>query len=1629
LITQTITSNDFGGAVTLSSGTGAVSITDTNSLTLAASTLGGTLTVNANDGLTLSGNVTTAGTITIDADANADGTGDFTINSSIALNSTNNAISITTADIVSSGSITAGSGSVTILRSTSGSIFLGTTGSGIQISGTELQNINASGLTIGAANNSIFVEGITAANSNNITGTVNLNASGIVTFQTTASTFNALAVNADDSINVDIDLTTDTGDLALDGDRNNAAGSFDDINFASGVTVTSAGSITLDATTGGITTTAAVTLNADNGITINNTFTASGDLTMDGDANNSSDGADSITIASGLTVSSTGTMTLDATTGGIVGSGALTINAADGIALNDNISAAGNLTLDGDSDNSAGTNDKLALAAGITLTSTSTGVLTLNATTGGIEAAGALTLSSNDGMSIVDDLTSTGSGTITIDTDVNNDGTGGFDLAAGKTITTNNNDLSITSENFQLNSTGLIAAGTGDVTILVSDGTTISVGLVGAGLSISTTELSNITANNLTIGDNTNDTMTIRGVVATDTDQITGTITFNATATSKLISIDTTASVFENSVTFNANAGIAVAVNLSTNVGNLILEGDSDNTTSGAISITGGVTITSAGSITLDATTGGLTTSGVATLNAANGIIINDSFTSTVTGTVTIDSDTDNNGTGDFTLASGTAINFSTNNNNFLITANDVTLSGTINNAAGNLVFTPSDGGTLGLGDANCGGTCGMTITGAEIQNLTNTSGGMVFGDSGTATTGNIFVDNVTAANTAGLGGSTNIQALQDNSSVTFTGSKSFFTATVDVDADDGIFINADVEALGSSARFDGDADNSADSSDKIIIADGVTLTSSNVGGGVFLDATTGGIEASGSVTLNGDNGVTINDNFTSTGTITIDTDVDDSGTGDLTLASGATLTTNNNDLSITANDITLTGSIAAGTGTVTIVVSDAEPIMLDGTLSTGSAVSSSGLCSATCGLTINGLEIQNITAGNLIIGDNTHARLAVDSISAAHTGNITGTITLNTTSNGSSGIIFGTTASTFAGALTANAGNGIQIGVGLTINGLGTFNAEVDNGVTGSFTITNSSTFTTNSNTINVTGAGLDIQAGSSINAGTGDVTYIVTNGRTIGLGDTSADAQIEAVDLQAITAANLTIGDSTAGNITVDNISLANSANISTTLTLITGGNVAFSTAASAITNNLVVNAGGDITQGVALSVGGTSDFTVTGTNVTTMTNASNDFTGAVTLASDTGAVQLTDFTDTILATSILGGNLTVISTGAITQTGALLVAGTSDFTVSSANAMTLTNTSNDFVGAVTLASGPGAVQLVDTTDTILAASTLGGAFTVTSSGAMTQTGALSVTGASSFTVSGSNAMTLTNASNAFTSAITLASGTGTAQLADSTATILAASTLGGALILNSDAGLTLSGNLTTEGTTTLEADSDANGVGNLALNSGVTLDTSNNALTLQGADINLSSATSVTSGSAGMTFILTTGLTADGNSLIPITASALTIDVTGNFILDGITSTTLGGISGLLTLAATGDVTFQNNASSHNGAVTVNADNDINVQVDVTSGGDFTAVADNDSSGAGDFVLDSGVTAEATAGDIDITAVQIEENGTLTASGDVIQNGVITQLNASDQTDVDSATDSAFVTDFTSPTEAGC
>ena len=180
-----------------------------------------------------------------------------------------------------------------------------------------------------------------------------------------------------------------------------------------------------------------------------------------------------------------------------------------------------------------------------------------------------------------------------------------------------------------------------------------------------------------------------------------------------------------------------------------------------------------------------------------------------------------------------------------------------------------------------------------------------------------------------------------------------------------------------------------------------------------------------------------------------------------------------------------------------------------------------------------------------------------------------------------------------------------------------------------------------------------------------------------------------------------------------------------------------------ALAIAGNLNVVAGGAIGQSGALAVGGTSSFTAAAGQSIVLTNAGNSFTGAVSFVSggpgNLQNVTVRDSTALDLQALTLDGNLGVTAAGAITQSGALIIGGTSSFAATAGQSILLGNAGNSFAGAVSLAtSGAGNLQNVtlrDLTSLDLQALTINGDLNIVAGGAISQSGSLNVAGAASF------------------------------------------------------------------------------------------------------------------------------------------------------------------------------------------------------------------------------------------------------------------------------------------------------
>ena len=172
---------------------------------------------SALNNITLNQSRTLNAPITFTADSDNDGSGSFILLNGISLIASNNSLTITAADLDLQGSSTlsSGIGLTTLIASGARNLALGGVDAPGQmtISGSELSRMTTSGgldlKTTGIG--WVHVNGITAGQSQNITGVLALKAQGTgeISFITAQSTFNALTSNATGGIiNVAVDLNS-----------------------------------------------------------------------------------------------------------------------------------------------------------------------------------------------------------------------------------------------------------------------------------------------------------------------------------------------------------------------------------------------------------------------------------------------------------------------------------------------------------------------------------------------------------------------------------------------------------------------------------------------------------------------------------------------------------------------------------------------------------------------------------------------------------------------------------------------------------------------------------------------------------------------------------------------------------------------------------------------------------------------------------------------------------------------------------------------------------------------------------------------------------------------------------------------------------------------------------------------------------------------------------------------------------------------------------------------------------------------------------------------------------------------------------------------------------------------------
>ena len=902
---------------------------------------------------------------------------------------------------------------------------------------------------------------------------------------------------------------------------------------------------------------------------------------------------------------------------------------------------------------------------------------------------------------------------------------------------------------------------------------------------------------------------------------------------------------------------------------------------------------------------------------------------------------------GNISVDSGLAISGS--NNLSIIADGDVTMiSGSINLGAGDLSVTAgntrSDGTILLFSSITAGDLVliaddAIQITGAvDVSNGGGTISGTV-----SQTAGSVTINNITTPAT--------ISSSTNNGNVTIQGSGNLSidsitagTAQVSVTSTSGLVI-------------DHASDTTADiTADTVILSAATGLGSSaaiELASATSISASSGG---SGNIDIDH-----VADAATSITTIA------QTGTGNVLFDQ-----TGSQTLAITNNATTASGNLNLTTdGTLALAVTS-----VTGDLS----LTSSGAITDTGTITVSGTTTLASGAAN--------------------------NITFDTTSNN-----FGTVILTNGNNITLVDTNAITLGAStvsgnLNVTGGG---AITDSGV---LAVTGTSSFTAGANAITLDLAN-DFGGAVSL-SNTGSNNVVIDDANNLALGTVTIGGDFTVDNVGTITQSGVV---TVSGNTVLDNqdgtdasITLTNAANAFTgtvTFTTDTGSNVsltdttALDLQSGLSINDLTIEAGGAITQSGALTVAGDSSFTA-GANAITLTQAANDFTGAVSLSnSGTNDVGVTDANAIDLGTIGVGQNLAVTASGAITDTGVLTIGGTSTFDNSGgSNAAIDLGSSSTFTGNVTFTTDAGSdVTINDSTAFVIQSGLNVNNLNLTAGGAVTDAGNIDIDGTLTVSATGQT-VALGGTGNDLTGNVTLTGGAVT--LVDTTATAIAGITATGALSVTSGGAITQSGVITNDGqTAVLNAGTNA-----------ITLDQSNDfgTLDVDGSVTNLAVTDSDDLILAAVTTSGTLQVTAGGaltDSGTIVAGGATTISNTGNTVVldDASNNFAAIGVTGSdVTLVDTNAIDLA--ATTTTGTLSVTAGGAVSDSGTIVAGGATTI-----SNAGNTVILDDaannftaiGVTGS-TVTLVDVNAVDLATTTatgglSVTAGGAITDSGVIT------------------------------
>ncbi|HQN64845.1 MAG TPA: filamentous hemagglutinin N-terminal domain-containing protein [Methylophilus sp.] len=625
--------------------------------------------------------------------------------------------------------------------------------------------------------------------------------------------------------------------------------------------------------------------------------------------------------------------------------------------------------------------------------------------------------------------------------------------------------------------------------------------------------------------------------------------------------------------------------------------------------------------------------------------------------------------------------------------------------------------------------------------------------------------------------------------------SEAFFQATNDItiastltmgannsirlEANNNINLNAAVTVSGTgNINFKADADNSGTGN----LAIGANITSREGGitlSGATITRTAGNIASTGAANANAGN-----ISITSTGTTNL-------GTATITANGGAASAgnagRNGGAITINAGGFTGTGAISAsgsngnganmvGGNAGSITINSSNGISMGAATASGGNAGTGNASGGSAGaININNSSAGNITTGTLISrtgnaigtgaggtaagisvtnnatsGNVSTGALSTQGGTMGHGGNIAlsalGNVSVSSTVSSSGGTSLAGNAGRNAGTVNINAGGNAVTGA-ITASGSAGVGTNQNGGNAGVVTLTAGigNTITHNSITasggartgtgIGGNGANVTINGNSLLSANTtiaalgaagGGASGNVSFGGTV---NSSGANRTLAVNTGAATTFGGAVGNILAlASLTTDagGTTAINGGSVTTTGTQTYNDAAALGAATSLATTN------SNITFANSVNASGNALTMASGTGNITATNAANNFSSVA--ISSANNVSLRDANAIVLGTSNISGTFGLQTAGAITQTGAATVGGTTTLNAGAANDITLNNAFNNF-NAVAITSGRD-VTLVDANALTMNGSsvrtlsartlsnnlTLGGTITATGTGAGT-------------------------------------------------------------------------------------------------------------------------------------------------------------------------------------------------------------------------------------------------------------------------------------------------------------------